>query len=93
MPSITKKRLLRMKCKRHMLTSVQSSFSVQTTGSVFVETFESVRRKTKLELKRMKIIGCFLNGCGGYESNLVSFKNFQLKIFPKTDGMIVYQEF
>ena len=89
MPSITKKRLLRMKCKRHMLTSVQRSISVQTTGSVFVDTVESVRRKTKLELKRMKIIDCFLNECDGYENNLT----FQIIFFPRTEGMIVYQEF
>ena len=74
MPSIAKKRLLRKKFKKHMLTSVQRSISVQTTGSVFVERVESVRRKTKFELELMKIIDCFLDGYGGYESNLVSFK-------------------
>ena len=40
MPSIAKKRLLRKKFKKHMLTSVQRSISVQTTGSVFVERVE-----------------------------------------------------
>ena len=74
MPSIAKKRLFRKKFKKHMLTSVQRSISVQTTGSVFVERVESVRRKTKFELELMKIIDCFLDGYGGYESNLVSFK-------------------
>ena len=74
MPSIAKKRLLRKKFKKHMLTSVQRSISVQTTGSVYVERVESVRRKTKIELELMKIIDCFLDGYGGYESNLVSFK-------------------
>ena len=74
MPSIAKKRILRKKFKKHMLTSVQRSIPVQTTGSVFVERVESVRRKTKFELELMKIIECFLDGYGGYESNLVSFK-------------------
>ena len=74
MPSIAKKRLLRKKFKKHMLTSVQRSISVQTTGSVFVERIESVRRKRKFELELMKIIDCFLDGYGGYESNLVSFR-------------------
>ena len=74
MSSIAKKRLLRKKFKKHMLTSVQRSISVQTTGSVFVEGVESVRRKTKFELELMKTIACFLDGHGGYEVNLVSFK-------------------
>ena len=42
MPSVAKKRLLRKKFKKHMLTSVQRSISVQTIGSVFVERVESV---------------------------------------------------
>ena len=74
MPSIAKKRLLRKKFKKHMLTSVLRSISVKTTGSVFVERVESVRRKTNFELELMKIIDCFLDGYGGYESSLVSFK-------------------
>ena len=74
MPSIAKKRLLRKKFKKHILKPVQRSISVQTTGSVFVERVESVRRKTKFELELVKIIDCFLDGYGGYESNLVSFK-------------------
>ena len=73
-PSIEEKRLLRKKFKKHMLTSVQRSVLVQTTGSVFVARVESVRRKTKFELELMKIIDCFLDGYGGYESNLLSFK-------------------
>ena len=78
MPSIAEKQLLRKKFKKHMLTSVQRSISVQTTGSVFVERVDSVRRKTKFELELMKIIDCFLDGYGGYESNFVSFK---IKLF------------
>ena len=57
-----------------MLTTVQRSISFQNTGPGFVEKVESVRRKTKFELELMKIIDCFLDGYGGNESNLVSFK-------------------
>ena len=93
MPSLAKKRLLRKMFKKHKLTSVQRSISVQTTGSVFVERVESVRRKTKFELELMKIIDCFLDGCGGYESNLESFKikpsNY---FFSKMERITVYQE-
>ena len=74
MPSIAKKRLLRKKFKKHMLTSIQKSISVQTSGSVFVERVERVRRTTKFELELMKIIDCFLDGYGRYESHLVTFK-------------------
>ena len=66
MPSIAKKRLLRKKFKKHMLTSVQRSISVQITGSVFVQRVESVKRKTTFELELMKIIDSFLDGYGSY---------------------------
>ena len=86
MPCIAKKRLLRKKFKKHMLKSVQRSISVQTTGSVFVDRVESVRRKTKFELELMKNIDCFLDGYGGYESNSVSFrKSLPINTFLK-DG-------
>ena len=86
MPSIAKKRLLRKKFKKHMLTSFQRSISIQTTGSVFVERVESVRRKTKFELEVLKFIDCFLGGYGGYQSNFVSFKkNLPINTFFK-DG-------
>ena len=59
-----------------MLISVQQSISVQTTGSVFEERVNSVRRKTKFEfeLELMKITDCFLDGYGGYERKLISLK-------------------
>ena len=56
-----------------MLTSFQRSIPVQTTRSVLVELVESVR-KTEFDLEQIKIIDCFLDGHGGYERNLVSFK-------------------
>ena len=73
MPSIAKKRLLRKKYKKHLLSSFQKSKSTQTSGSVFADRIEQVK-KTKFELELIKIVDCFLDGHGNYTSNLVSFK-------------------
>ena len=72
MPSIAKKRLLRKK-KRHLLSSLQKTISTQTSGSVFADRIEQVK-KTKFEVELIKIVDCFLDGYGNYDSNLVSFK-------------------
>ena len=71
--SIAKKRLLRKKYKKHLFSSFQKTKSTQTGGSVFAERIENVK-KTKFELDLIKIVDCFLNGHGNYDSNLVSFK-------------------
>ena len=73
MPSIAKKRLLRKKYKKHLLSSFQKTNSTQTGGSVFAEKIEKVK-KTKFELDLTKIVDCFSDGHGNYDSNLVSFK-------------------
>ena len=73
MPSIAKKRLLRKKYKKHLFSSFQKTKSTQTSGSVFAERIEKVK-KTKFELDLIKIVDCFLDGHGNYDSNLVSFK-------------------
>ena len=73
MPSIAKKRLLREKYKKHLLSSFQKTKSTQTSGSVFAERIEQVK-KTEFELELMKIVDFFLDGHGNYTSNLVSFK-------------------
>ena len=73
MQSIAKKRLLRKKYKRHLLSSLQKTISTQTSGSVFADRIEQVK-KTKLEVELIKIVDCFLDGYGKYDSNLVSFK-------------------
>ena len=49
MPSITKKRLLRKKYKKHLLSSFQKTKSTQTSGSVFADRIEKVK-KTQFEL-------------------------------------------
>ena len=69
MPSIAK-RFLTKKYKKHFLSSFQKTKSTQTSGSVFADRIEQVK-KTKFEL--IKIVGCFLDGHGN-TSNLVSFK-------------------
>ena len=73
MPSIAKKRLLRKKYKRHLFSSFQKTKSTQTGGSVFAERIEKVK-KTKFELDLIKIVDCFLDGYGNYDSYLVTFK-------------------
>ena len=73
MPSFAKKRLLRKKYKKHFFSSFQKTKTTQTSGSVFAERIEKVK-KTKFELDLIKIVDCFLNGHGSYDSNFVSFK-------------------
>ena len=73
MPSIAKKRLLRKKYKKHFLSSFQKTKLTQTSGSVFADRTEQVK-KTKFELELIKFVDCLLDGHGNYTSNLVSFK-------------------
>ena len=73
MPSIAKKRLLRKKFKQHFMSALQKNKSTQTSGSVFAERIEKVK-KTRIELELIKIVDCFLDGHGNYDSNLVSFR-------------------
>ena len=73
LPSIAKKRLLRKKYKKHLFSSLQKTKSTQTGGSVFAERIEKVK-KTKFELDLIKIVDCFLDGHGIYDSNLASFQ-------------------
>ena len=73
MPSIAKKKLLRKKYKKHLFSSFQKTKTTQTSGSVFAERIEK-DKKTKFELDLIKIVDCFLNGHGNYDSNFVSFK-------------------
>ena len=72
-PRIAKKRLLRKKYKKHLFSSFQKTKTTQTSGSVFAERIEKVK-KTKFELELIKIVDCFLDGHGIFDSNLVSFE-------------------
>ena len=73
MPSIAKKRLLRKKYQKHLLSSIQKTKSTQTSGSVFADRNEQIK-KTKFQLELIRNIDCFLDGHGNYTSDLVSFK-------------------
>ena len=73
MPSIAKKRLLRKKYRKHLFSSLQKTKATQTSGSVFAERIEKVR-KTKFEFELIKIVDCFLDGHDNFDNNLVSFK-------------------
>ena len=73
MPSVAKKRLLRRKYWKHLFSSFPKTKSAQTSGSVFAEIFEKVK-KTKFELDLIKFVDCVLDGHGNYDSNLVSFE-------------------
>ena len=59
--------------KKHLLSSMQKTVSTQTNGSVFVQRIERAR-KTRYEIELFKIVDCFLDGYGNYESSLVCFK-------------------
>ena len=73
MPSIAKKRFLWKKYKKHLFNSFQKTKTTQTSGSVFAERIEKVK-KTNFEFELLKVVDCFLDGHGNFDSNLVSFK-------------------
>ena len=73
MPSIAKKKLLRKKYIKHLFSSFQKTKVTQTSGSVFAERIEKVI-KTKFEFELIKIVDCFPDGHGNFDSILVSFK-------------------
>ena len=72
-PSTAKKRLLRKKYKKQLFSSSQKTKTTQTSGSVFAERIEKVK-KTKFEFEMLKIVDWFLDGHGNFDSILVSFK-------------------
>ena len=58
------------KFKNHFFSSFQKTKTTKTSGSVFAERIEKVK-KTKFELELMKIVNCVLDAHGNYDSNLV----------------------
>ena len=54
MPSMAKKRLLRKKYKTHLFSSFQKTKPTQTSGSVFAERIEKVK-KIKFEFELLKL--------------------------------------
>ena len=77
MISIAKKRLLRKKYKKQLLSFFQKTKSTQTSPSAFADRIEKVK-KTEFDSGLIKIADCFLDGHGNYTSILVPFKK---KIF------------
>ena len=63
MSSISKNRLLRKKFKQHSMSALQKNKSTQTSGSVFAERIEKVK-KTKIEWELLEIVDCFPDGHG-----------------------------
>ena len=59
--------------EKHFFSSFQKAKTTQTSNSVFAERIEKVE-KTKFEFELRKIVACFLDGHGNFDSNLVSFK-------------------
>ena len=59
---------------------------MQTSGSAFAARIEQAKNK-KYELELGKIVDCFLDGYGGYNSNLVTseinFYNLTIFFSPK----------
>ena len=73
MPNFAKKRPLRKNYKKHLFSSFQKTKTTQTSGSVFAERIEKVK-KTEFEFELVKVVDCFLDDHGNFDSNLISFK-------------------
>ena len=73
MPSIAKKRLSRKKYKEHLFKSFEEIKTTQTSALVFADRIEQFE-KSNFEMELIKIVDCFLEGHGNYDSNLVSFE-------------------
>ena len=76
-PSISRKRLVRKKFKKHYLSSNQKLASTQTLASAFLDRIRKVQN-SKYEHDLLKIIDCFIDGYGFVNSDHVNFsiKNF-----------------
>ena len=73
MPSIAKKKLSRKKYKKPLLSSFQNVKMTQTSGSVFADGKEQVK-KTEFELELTKRLRCFQDGLGENTNTLHSSK-------------------
>ena len=71
-PSVSRKRLVRKKFKKHYLSSNQKFASTQTLGSAFLERIRK-KRNSKYESDLFKIIDCFIDGYGSVNSERVIF--------------------
>ena len=71
-PSVSRKRLVRKKFKKHYLSSNQKLASTQTLGSAFLDRIRKVQN-AKSESDLFKIIDCFIDGYGSVNSERFSF--------------------
>ena len=69
----SRKRLLKKKYRRFILSSFQKTKSTQTSESVSAQRIKQAK-DTKNELEQIRIVECFLHFYGGYSSNLVIFE-------------------
>ena len=58
---------------KHFFSSFQKTKTTQTSGSVFAERTDKVR-KTNFELELIKIVDYFLDVHGNFDSTLVTFR-------------------
>ena len=80
MPSFAKKRLMKKKFKKQLFSCFQGTKTVQTSGSVSSVCRKNRKVKKSIsELELMKIVDCFLDGHGNYDSNLLPFSIKTLK--------------
>ena len=75
--AFAKKRLLRKKFRKHLLSSFQKTKTTQTSGLVVAKRIEKVK-KPKFEMELIKTVDCFFVGHGNYDGNLVSFRTKSL---------------
>ena len=88
MASIAKKRLLRKKYKKQLLSSFQKTKTTQTSA----DRIEQVK-KCKFELELIQIEDCFLDVHCNYTSNLISFekKTLWTKAFLNSKELCINQ--
>ena len=67
------KKTLEEKVQKTFIQLLSKDKNTQTSGSVFAERIEK-GKKTKFEFELIKIVDCFLDGYGNFDSKLVSFK-------------------
>ena len=71
-PSVSRKRIVRKKFKKHYLNSNQKLASTQTLGSAFLDRIRTVQ-SSKYESELFKIIASFIDGYGSANSERVKF--------------------
>ena len=85
--SVSRKRLVWKKLKKHFLTSNQKIASTQTLGSAFLKRFQIVQN-SKFESDLFKIVDCFFDDYVSVKKERVNcsdiiFQNFFLKSLSK----------